>query len=67
MQVLADPNMVLKILRKGASTELRLAPRIFMMELCDVRLGSIARQARDELQACIRQVRLLAPFQMPRR
>ena len=57
MQVLADPNMVLKILRKGASTELRLAHRIFMMELCDARSGSIARQARDELWACFRRVR----------
>merc|ERR1711865_1215329 len=54
-EVLADPNMVLKILRKGASTELRLAHRIFMMELCDARLGSTARQARDELRACLRQ------------
>ena len=56
MQVLADPNLVHKILLNGASTELRLAPRIFMMELCDARLGSTARQARDELQACLRGV-----------
>ena len=67
VQVLADPNLLLKILLNGASTELRLAHRIFMMELCDARLGNIARQARDELQACLRQVRLLVPFQMPRR
>merc|ERR1711865_413263 len=53
-EVLADPNLVHKILLNGASTELRLAPRIFMMELCDARLGSTARQARDELQACLR-------------
>merc|ERR1711865_726177 len=54
-EVLADPNLVLKILLNGASTELRLAHRIFMMELCDARLGSTARQARDELWACLRR------------
>merc|ERR1711865_1176100 len=54
LEVLADPNLVHKILLNGASTELRLAHRIFMIELCDARLGSTARQARDELQACLR-------------
>merc|ERR1712028_100528 len=53
LEVLADPNLVHKILLNGASTELRLAHRIFMMELCDARLGSTARQARDELWACL--------------
>ena len=56
MQVLNDANLLTMILIIAASTGLHRAPKIFMMEACNTTIGEIARQKRDELWACIRQV-----------
>ena len=54
--VLNDANLLTMILILAASTGLQQAPKIFMMEACNTTIGEIARQKRDELWACIRQV-----------
>ena len=54
--VLNDANLLSIILIIAASTGLHQAHQVFMMEACNTTIGEIARQKRDELFACIRQV-----------
>ena len=54
--VLNDANLLTMISIVASSTGLHRAPKIFMMEACNTTIGEIARQKRDELRACIRQV-----------
>ena len=56
MQVLNDANLLTLILIIAASTGLHRSHKVFMMEACNKTVGEIARQKRDELWACMRQV-----------
>jgi len=53
---MADQDLVAYILVIAASTVLHQSPKIFMVEACNTTIGEIARQKRDELWACMRQV-----------
>ena len=53
---MADQNLIAYILVIAALTGLQQSHKIFMMEACNTTIGEIARQKRDELWACIRQV-----------
>ena len=53
--VLNDANLLTIILILAASTGLQ-SHKVFMMEACNTTIGEIARQKRDELWACMRQV-----------
>ena len=55
-RVLNDANLLTIILILAASTGLHQSHKIFMMEACNTTIGEIARQKRDELWACMRQV-----------
>jgi len=55
-RVLNDANLLTIILILAASTGLHQAPKVFMMEACNTTIGQIARQKRDQIWACMRQV-----------
>ena len=51
-----DVNLVTMILVVAASTGLHRSDKVFIMEACTTTIGEIARQKRDQLWACMRQV-----------